>query len=267
MACPTRIGDYTDFYTSIHHARNVGRMIRPDDPLTANFQWMPIAYHGRASSVVVSGKSSTARWARPCRRARPRRCTGLCARLDYELELGIFIGTGNALGEPMPLAQAEVAHLRHLPAQRLVGARHPVLGDGAARPLPGQELLHQHLALDRHHGGAGSPTAWAFTGLQATRSRWPTWTCGQPAQGALDIQLEVWLETALRARRGLAGTAFRHQLSHQYWTVAQMVTHHTMGGCNLQSGDLLGSGTISGPAPEEAGAMIELSRAARRRSR
>jgi kynurenine formamidase len=228
-----RIGDYTDFYTSIHHARNVGRVIRPDDPLTPNFQWLPIAYHGRASSVVVSGTP----FHRPMGQAMPpgaHPVYGACARLDFELEMGFWSARATRWASACPLEQAE-PHLRHVPAQRLVGARPPVLGDGAAGPLPGQELLHQRVALDRHHGGAGAlpralraprrrAAAAALPGQRrvprARRRSTSSWRCCWTRQ-----------RTARRAAADrLSATSFRHQ----YWTPAQMLTQHTVGGCNLQ---------------------------------
>ena len=184
---------------------------------------------------------------------------GPSKRLDYELELGVLIGAGNALGEPIAHREAERARVRLLPAERLVGARHPGLGVPAARPVSGQEL-RQHvspwiitlealapfrLAWTR---AEGDPQPLAYLDSPDTRER-----------GAIDIQLEVALETEAMGRERhpaarLACTSFKHS----YWTVSQMVTHHTVNGCGLKPGDLLGSGTESGPTPEEAGSLLEL---------
>ena len=258
---PTRIGGYTDFYTSIHHARNVGQIARPDDPLTANFQWLPIAYHGRASSVVVSGTA----FKRPMGQALPPGAkvpvVGPCARLDYELELGVFIGTGNKQGEPIPLARAE----EHIFGMCL-------LNDWSARDIQFWEMAPLGPFLGKNFCTSISP--W-IVGMEAMAPfRLPFARPAedpQPlaylddaanrAQGVLDIRLDVVIESALRRANGEPGTRVSHtSFRHQYWTVAQMVTQHTVGGCNLQSGDLLGTGTISGPTPAEAGAIIEQTR-------
>lgn len=256
---PTRIGDYTDFYTSLDHAMNIGKMMRPDDPITSNFKWMPIAYHGRASSIGVSGQN----YRRPMGQSMPAGATapvyGPCARLDYELELGIYIGTGNAQGEPVALADAE---------QHIFGIC--LLNDWSARDIQFWEMAPLGPFLGKNFCTTISPWIVTMEALEPYRQAWARAASDpQPlpyleseanrAGGAIDISLEVLLESDKLRAAGqppsrLSGTSFKHQ----YWTVAQMVTHHTMGGCNLNSGDLLGSGTISGPGEGEAGAMIEL---------
>ncbi len=256
---PTRIGDYTDFYTSIDHARNIGKMMRPDDPITSNFQWIPIAYHGRVSSIGVSGQ----RFKRPMGQAMPPGASapvyGPCARLDYELELGIYIGQSNAQGSPISLDEAE---------QHIFGMC--LLNDWSARDIQFWEMAPLGPFLGKNFCTTISPWIVTMDALAPYRQPWgrPATdpqplayleNAGNRAQGAIDISLEVLLESdKLRADgKGpsrLSGTSFKHQ----YWSVAQMVTHHTMGGCNLQPGDLLGSGTISGPGKGEAGALIEL---------
>ncbi len=260
-ALPNRIGDYTDFYTSLDHARNVGALIRPDDPVSPNFRWMPIAYHGRVSSIGVSGQQ----FHRPMGQAMPPGATspvyGACARLDYELELGIHIGVGNTQGKPIPLAEAE-SHLFGI----------CMLNDWSARDIQFWEMNPLGPFLGKNFATTISP--WIVTMEALLPYRQPlTRPDGDPQSlaylahadnlqhGALDIQLEVWLQTTARERRGDKPAQLSHtSFKHQYWSVAQMVTHHTMGGCNLVPGDLLGSGTISGPGPAQAGAMIELSR-------
>jgi fumarylacetoacetase len=260
-ALPNRIGDYTDFYTSLDHARNVGVLIRPDDPVSPNFRWMPIAYHGRASSIGVSGQ----RFHRPMGQAMPPGASapvyGPCARLDYELELGVHIGVGNTQGRPIPLAEAEshifgICMLNDWSARDIqfweMNPLGPFLGKNFATTISPwivtvEALLPYRQPVSRPEG---DPQPLAYLADAANRQH-----------GALDIQLEVALQTTQRSARGdaparLSRTSFRHQ----YWTIAQMVAHHTMGGCNLAPGDLLGSGTISGPSPDQAGAMIELSR-------
>ena len=258
---PNRIGDYTDFYTSLDHARNVGVMIRPDDPVSPNFRWMPIAYHGRASSIGISGQQ----FPRPMGQAMPPGAKtpvyGACARLDYELELGVHIGVGNPQGKPIPLAQAE---------QHIFGIC--MLNDWSARDIQFWEMNPLGPFLGKNFATTISPWIVTMEALLPYRQAWSR-ADGEPQplayldadsnrqQGALDIQLEVALQTAQRQNNGdtparLSRTSFKYQ----YWTVAQMVTHHTMGGCNLHPGDLLGSGTISGPSPDQAGAIIELSK-------
>jgi len=261
---PVRIGDYTDFYTSVDHALNIGRLYRPDDPLSPNFRWMPIAYHGRVSSIGVSGQ----RVRRPAGQWLPAGATqpvyAPSERLDYELELGICIGSGNTQGDAIALADAE----RHVFGMCL-------LNDWSARDIQRWESTPLGPFQAKNFATTLSPWIVTMEALAPFRLPW-TRAADEPqplphldhannrAAGALDIRLDVWLETARhRARteapQRLSSTSFRHQ----YWTVAQMVAHHTAGGCNLQTGDLLGSGTISGPGPGEAGAMIELTQAGR----
>ncbi|MGE0349127.1 fumarylacetoacetase [Hydrogenophaga sp.] len=257
---PTRIGDYTDFYTSIHHARNVGRVIRPDDPLSPNFQWIPIAYHGRASSVVVSGTP----FHRPMGQAMPPGASapvyGACKRLDYELEMGFYVGPGNAMGTPIPLTEAE----DHIFGMCL-------LNDWSARDHQFWEMNPLGPFLGKNFCTTVSP--WIVTMEALAPYRVPfSHPADEPqplayldsaansAEGGVDVQLEVRLESREHRERGIApdrlsATSFRHQ----YWTIAQMLAQHTVGGCNLQPGDLLGTGTISGPTPAEAGAIVELS--------
>jgi len=261
---PLRIGDYTDFYTSVDHALNIGRLYRPDDPLSPNFRWMPIAYHGRVSSIGVSGQ----RVRRPSGQWLPPGATqpvyAPSERLDYELELGICIGSGNTQGDAIALADAE----RHVFGMCL-------LNDWSARDIQRWESTPLGPFQAKNFATTVSPWIVTMEALAPYRQPW-TRAVGEPqplahldhatnrAAGALDIRLDVWLETARHRARAeapqrLSSTSFRHQ----YWTVAQMVAHHTAGGCNLQTGDLLGSGTISGPGPGEAGAMIELTQAGR----
>lgn len=257
---PTRIGDYTDFYTSIHHARNVGRVIRPDNPLTPNFQWIPIAYHGRASSVVISGTP----FHRPHGQAMAPGATapvyGPCRRLDYELEMGFYVGPGNALGQPIPIGEAE---------QHIFGMC--LLNDWSARDHQFWEMDPLGPFLGKNFCTTVSPWVVTLEALAPYRAPFahpadepqPLPYLDSPAnsaQGGVDVQLEVVLQSAQHRARGhggdrLSATSFRHQ----YWTIAQMLTQHANNGCNLQPGDLLGTGTISGPTYEEAGAIVELS--------
>ncbi len=258
------IGDFTDFYASIYHATAVGRLFRPDNPLLPNYRWVPIAYHGRASSVRVSGTD----FRRPLGQLPPQGAAppvlGPSRRLDYELELGIFIGAGNELGTHIALSDAE-AHVFGL----------VLLNDWSARDIQGWEYQPLGPFLAKNFATTVSPWVVTLEALAPFRVPAP-----RPAEeppplpylrapagaldGAFDIRLEVWLETARMRARGVApqrlsASSFRHS----WWTVAQMVTHHTVNGCNLTPGDLLGSGTQSGPDAQEAGSLLELTRGGR----
>ncbi len=261
---PARIGDYTDFYTSIHHALNVGRLFRPEDPLTPNFQWVPTAYHGRVSSIGVSGQKVRRPMGQSMSPGEAAPVYGACARLDYEIELGLFIGQGNAQGEQIAVDDAE-AHVFGI----------CMLNDWSARDIQFWEMAPLGPFLGKNFATTISPWIVTMEALEPYRQEWHR-AADEPqplayleskhvrTDGALDIQLEVWLETAQhRARGDHAERLSRTSFKHQYWAVAQMVAHHTVGGCNLQPGDLLGTGTISGPTDIEAGAIIELARAGR----
>ncbi|MBI1394666.1 MAG: fumarylacetoacetase [Betaproteobacteria bacterium] len=256
---PARVGDYTDFYTSIHHATNVGRLFRPDNPLLPNYRWVPIGYHGRASSLGVSGQS----FRRPHGQLRagtddPRLAAS--QRMDYELELGVFVGPGNAAGEAIPIEAAE----RHVFGICL-------LNDWSARDIQAWEYQPLGPFLSKNFATTVSPWIVTAEALAPFRVRWERGADDpQPLPyldsqanrdaGAYDIRLEVRLETDRMRREGrsapvLSRTSFRHA----YWTVAQMVAHHTVNGCNLEPGDLFGTGTQSGPGEGEAGSLLELS--------
>ena len=257
---PAKIGDYTDFFISIYHATAVGRLFRPDNPLMPNYQWVPIGYHGRSSSIVISGQN----FIRPSgQRMAPGAAAptvGPSQRLDYELEMGIFIGGGNSLGRPIPISSAE---------QHLFGLC--LLNDWSARDIQAWE--YQPLGPFLAKSFATSISPWIVTLEALAPFRVPFTRPAEDPQplpyldssinretGGLDIQLEVFLQSArmraagLRAKR-LSATSFRHS----YWSLAQLVAHHTVNGCNLNAGDLFGSGTQSGPTPAEAGSLLELS--------
>ncbi|MBR0642761.1 fumarylacetoacetase [Plastoroseomonas hellenica] len=259
---PARIGDYTDFYVGIHHATNVGRVFRPDNPLLPNYKHVPIGYHGRASSVRVSGTDlrRPKGQLKPPDAAAPR--FGPCEKLDYELELGIWIGPGNALGEPVPVGAAET----HV-------AGFCLLNDWSARDIQAWEYQPLGPFLSKSFGSTISP--WVITpeALAPFRIAQPPRPEGDPTPlpyllddadqrgGGFDIALEVLIETAAMRAAGLPP----HRLSlsgtrHMYWTVAQMVAHHTSGGCDLNPGDLFGSGTLSAPDPAGLGSLLETTR-------
>ncbi|MEN9889175.1 MAG: hypothetical protein RL559_1212 [Pseudomonadota bacterium] len=256
---PAKIGDYTDFYTSVHHATNIGKLFRPDNPLLPNYKWVPIGYHGRASSIGVSGQS----FVRPKGQLKaPEAQAPVLApsqRLDIELELGIFIGPGNAQGEPITMAEAE---------NHVFGIC--LLNDWSARDIQAWEYQPLGPFLAKNFASTVSP--WVVTLEALAPYRVPFTRAADDPQplpyldsatnrsaGAFDIQLQVGLQTAqMRSAGDGDATICRTSYRHAYWTVAQMVTHHTVNGCNLQPGDLLGSGTLSGPTPDQAGALIEL---------
>ncbi|HEV8692419.1 MAG TPA: fumarylacetoacetase [Ideonella sp.] len=263
MGLPCHIGDYTDFYTSIHHATTVGRQFRPDNPLLPNYKWVPIGYHGRASSIVASGHS----FARPWGQTRPPTVPddsppnfGPSRRLDYELELGVLVGRPNALGEPVPIAQAE---------EQVFGV--VLFNDWSARDIQGWEYQPLGPFLSKNFASTVSPWMVTLDALAPFRRPFqrpegdpaPLPYLDSPAnreRGAIDIQLEVWLQTAAMREAGQPGDCIsRSNYADAYWTLAQLVAHHTVNGCNLQAGDLLGSGTLSGPKPEQGGSLLELS--------
>jgi fumarylacetoacetase len=253
------IGDYTDFYTSVHHATNIGRQFRPDNPLLPNYKWVPIGYHGRSSSIVISGTG----FRRPVGQTMPPGASepslGPSKRLDIELELGIFIGEGNAQGEPITMAQAE-AHVFGI----------CLFNDWSARDIQGWEYQPLGPFLSKNFASTISP--WVVTLEALAPYRVPfTRAEGDPpplpyldspenrAGGAFDIQLQVELQTpAMRDAQQAGASICRTSYRHAYWTVAQMVAHHTVNGCNLRPGDLFGSGTLSGPTLDQAAALIEL---------
>ena len=260
LGLPCEVGDYTDFYTGIHHATTVGKLFRPDNPLLPNYKWVPIGYHGRASSIVASGHNVR----RPCGQTlKPgAEIPALTAtqRLDYELELAIWVGQGNALGEPVPLDDAE----NHVWGVSL-------LNDWSARDFQAWEYQPLGPFLAKNFATTTSPWVVSLDALAPFRAPF-TRPYGDPqplsyldgthnrAAGAFDVVLEVWLQTPAMAVAGSAG----HLLSASnfldaYWTLAQLVTHHTVNGCNLRPGDVLGTGTLSGAAAEQGGSMLELS--------
>ena len=266
MLLPCRIGDYTDFYTSVHHATNVGRQFRPDNPLLPNYKWVPIGYHGRASSIGVSGEQVR----RPMGQLKaPDAAAPVlapCKRLDYELELGWFIGQGNAQGEPIAIGEAE-AHLFGV----------ALFNDWSARDIQGWEYQPLGPFLSKNFASTLSPWVVTMEALAPFRAPFER-PEGDPqplpyldsaenrAHGAFAITLEVLLQTARMRAEGVAPVVLSHTDTTRaaYWTPAQLVAHHTVNGCNLQSGDLFGSGTLSGPGGTEAGSLLELAVAGQR---
>lgn len=263
---PARIGDYTDFYVGIHHANNIGRQLRPDNPLLPNYKYVPIGYHGRASSVRPSGVPLV----RPRGQRKPPEAdmpiVSPTMRLDYELELGVWIGMGNELGEPIPIAEAS-GHIGGF----------CLLNDWSARDFQAWEYQPLGPFLAKNFHSTVSPWIVTAEALAPFRIAQPPRPKGDPAplpyladiadqaHGALALTLEVELTSAAMREKGIAA----HRLSsgpasNMYWTVQQIVAHHASNGCNLQPGDLLGTGTISGPTTDGFGSLMELTEGGKR---
>ena len=260
MLLPAAIGDYTDFYASIYHATNVGRIFRPDNPLLPNYKWVPIGYHGRASSILAGGSG--------IRRPSGQTYDGQSGRpafapsrvLDYELEVGFLVGAGNPAGCPIPVEEAG----KHIFGVCLVN-------DWSARDI--QRWEYQPLGPFLSKSFATSVSPWivttealepyrtaAFTRAEGDPEPLPYLSSHSDAEcGGFDLCLEVFVSSRKMREEGIEPVRLsRSNLKHLYWTAAQMVTHHTSNGCNLRSGDLLASGTVSGPDKESAGCLLEL---------
>jgi fumarylacetoacetase len=260
LVLPAAIGDYTDFYASVFHAGNVGRMFRPDNPLLPNYKWVPIGYHGRASSVVASGHSVR----RPCGQTKPADAPepryGPSAQLDYELEVGAWIAGENPLGQPVAMREAE---------GRIFGLS--LLNDWSARDMQAWEYQPLGPFLAKSFLTTVSP--WVITAEALAPFRVPAWErpAGDPeplpyldseenrSSGGFGVTLEVSLRSARMREAGMeAARVSRSDFGQLYWTVAQLVAHHASNGCNLGPGDLLGSGTVSGPERDQRGCLLEL---------
>ena len=260
MGLPCQVGDYTDFYVGIHHATEVGRQFRPDNPLLPNYKWVPIGYHGRASTLQVSGTS----FHRPMGQVKAadaqRPVLAPSARLDLELELGIFVGQPNVQGMPVRIEEAE---------QHVFGIT--LFNDWSARDIQGWEYQPLGPFLSKSFASTVSP--WMVTMEALAPFRRPfVRPAGDPeplpyldssdnrAHGAIDIRMEVVLQTARMAQAGHAGDVISRSnfAEAAYWTVAQLVAHHTVNGCALRAGDLFGSGTLSGEGKAQCGSLLEL---------
>lgn len=261
MYLPCLIGDYTDFYVGIHHATNVGKQFRPDNPLLPNYKYVPIGYHGRASSVRVSGEPVI----RPNGQRKPPEAEvpeyGPSRRLDYELELGLWIGRGNDLGRPIPIGEAD----DHV-------AGYCLLNDWSARDLQAWEYQPLGPFLAKNFLSSVSPWVVSADALLPFRVAQPPRAKGDPEPldylrdedetPALGLTIEALIRTAKMRDEGMEP----HRLSHgsaataMYWTAAQIVTHHSSNGCNLQPGDLIGTGTLSTDSGDGLGSLLEISR-------
>lgn len=244
MLLPAHIGDYTDFYASIHHATNVGRMFRPDNPLLPNYKHVPIAYHGRASSIVITGTPVR----RPLGQLGEGRF-GPSQELDYEVELAAYLGPGNALGTSIPIANSE---------EHIVGVC--LLNDWSARDIQRWEYQPLGPFLAKNFATSISPWLITLEALEPFRTPamphdvpvLPYLESGKP--GGFDITLEVWLKTAHLTEPVLISHS---SFKDMYWTLAQMVAHHASNGCPLRPGDLIASGTVSGPEKINRGCLLE----------
>ena len=258
---PTRIGDYTDFYAGIHHAVTVGKLFRPDTPMLPNYKHVPIGYHGRTSSIRPTGAPVIRPKGQTKASEAENPVFGPSQRLDFELELGIWIGAGNALGQPIDIAEAS----DHI-------AGYCLLNDWSARDFQAWEYQPLGPFLAKNFMTTISPwivTPEALSPFRLAQSKRPEgdpqplpylWDETDQANGALKLRLDVLIETAEMRAENLPPFALSHsEARHLYWTPAQLVTHHASNGCNLQTGDLLGTGTISGPTPDSAGSLLELS--------
>jgi fumarylacetoacetase len=260
MHLPAQIGDYTDFYVGIHHANNVGRQFRPDNPLLPNYKYVPIGYHGRASSVRPSGEPVV----RPRGQRKPPGADAPIfeptQRLDYELELGVWIGEGNALSAPIPIGDAA----RHIAGLSL-------FNDWSARDFQAWEYQPLGPFLAKNFHSTIAPWVITTEALAPFRIAQPPrpegdpaplpylWDADDQAHGALGVTLEVFLLTAgMRAGGAEPFRLSRGPATSMYWTIAQIVAHHASNGCNLNPGDLLGTGTISTPDREGFGSLLEL---------
>jgi fumarylacetoacetase len=264
FALPAAVFNYTDFYASIHHAATVGAMFRPDQPLLPNYKHVPIGYHGRSSSLVASGT--------PVRRPRGQQAPpegdpkaapvfGPCKMLDYELEVGAIVGAGNELGEPIAIGAAE---------EQLFGLC--LVNDWSARDIQKWEYQPLGPFLAKNFATTVSPFIVTLEALEPFRCpayRRPEgdprplpylFSEGDQSRGGFDLTLEVWLQSEEMRKRSMPAQMLSRSngFREMYWTLAQMLTHHTSNGCNLQSGDLLASGTVSGPGATERGCLLEL---------
>ena len=282
LVLPVEIGNYTDFYASVHHAANVGALFRPENPLLPNYKWVPIAYHGRASSIVLSGAAVR----RPCGQILPQQAKyglaggpsksaqpnssnakdapqfGPCRRLDYELEIGALAGVGNEIGEPIPIAQA---------TQHIFGLC--LVNDWSARDIQAWEYQPLGPFLAKNFATSVSPWIVTADALAPFRVAAAPRSADDPQplpyladaddqkRGAFDVIAEVYLQTAAMRQAGCPPhRVSRGNLRDLYWTFAQMVAHHTSNGCDLRPGDMLASGTVSGADPGSRGCLLEMTR-------
>jgi fumarylacetoacetase len=250
---PCAIGDYADFLASIHHATNVGALFRPGNPLQPNYKWVPIAYHGRASSIVVSGTPVRRPWGQLAAAREGPPVFAPSRRLDYEVELGTFLGPGNPMGEPIPASES----LDHV-----IGVC--LLNDWSARDIQAWEYQPLGPFLSKSFATSISPWVVTLEALEPFRRVPEPRPASDPEplpylrgseNDAFAITLEMWLQTQKMSEAMLVSRA---GFASMYWTLAQMLAHHTSNGCPIRTGDLIGSGTVSGPEKANRGCLLEL---------
>ena len=262
MLMPVRVGDYTDFYASVYHATNVGKLFRPENPLLPNYKWVPIGYHGRASSIVVSGTDVKRPHGQTKRPDSDAPVFGPSWMLDYELEVGCYVGEGNRLGEAVPVKEA---------GQHIFGLC--LLNDWSALDVQAWEYQPLGPFLAKNFATTVSPWVVTMEALEPFRvaafvrpeddpKPLPYLSDAEDQRcGGLDVSLEVWLRTArMRGEGAEAVRVSKGNMRDLYWTLAQMLAHHTSNGCNLQAGDLLATGTVSGAEAGERGCLLEITR-------
>lgn len=265
LFCPAAIGDFTDFFSSLHHATNAGRLFRPDQPVLPNYKHVPVGYHGRASSVVISGTSIR----RPSGQTLPADARqpvfGPTSALDYEAEFGFFVGRGNALGSPLSIRDAD---------DGLFGMC--LLNDWSARDVQKWEAKPLGPFLAKSFATSISPWIVTLEALAPYRVSALARPKGDPQPLAyldhgeagdtagVDVRIEAFLSTPQMRANGLPPARLSHgRCRDLYWTPGQLLTHHASNGCDMRPGDLLGSGTVSGPERENEGCMLELTRGGR----
>jgi fumarylacetoacetase len=250
MLMPIRVPNYTDFYSSIEHATNVGKMFRPDNPLLPNWRWLPVGYHGRASSIVVSGTPIRRPWGQIVPKGEENPVFAPSRQFDFELEMAFVIGKESPLGEPIPVERAD---------EYIFGL--VLFNDWSARDIQRWEYVPLGPFLGKNFGSSISPWIVPLEALKPLRVKGPKQTpapLGYLAQRGLQ-NLDIQLEVALQSKNEASATVItRSNTRHLYWSMAQQLAHHTANGCNVQVGDLMASGTISGPTPGSYGSMLEL---------
>ncbi|GAB4500100.1 MAG: fumarylacetoacetase [Saprospiraceae bacterium] len=253
MLMPVQVGNYTDFYSSIEHATNVGKMFRPDNPLLPNWRWLPVAYHGRASSIVVSGTPIRRPWGQIVPKGQETPVFAPSQQLDFELETAFVIGKNSALGEPIPIERAE---------EYIFGL--VLFNDWSARDIQRWEYVPLGPFLGKNFGSSISPWIVPLEALKPFRVKGPQQT---PAPlpylqhpSKISQNYDIALEVGVKSEKNNSETVIsRSNTRYLYWTIAQQLAHHTVNGCNVCVGDLMASGTISGSTKGSYGSMLELS--------